>query len=126
MSENEKVGTTIFQNVKVSDADLVGDPLEVFCVVPDKLPNNCMKFSVISVESTEQHFRGVVVLQEPLDYAKKQFYHLTLFATVSKLYFHRPIGKSEGKENLLFSLHFLPSRTDARSSFSWLLEPRLS
>ncbi|EEB19942.1 conserved hypothetical protein [Pediculus humanus corporis] len=84
VSENEKVGTTIFQNIKVSDADLVGDPLEVFCVVPDKLPNNCMKFSVISVESTEQHFRGVVVLQEPLDYAKKQFYHLTLFATDGK------------------------------------------
>lgn len=87
ISEDTEVGTTIFQGIRVKDADLVGDPIEVFCVPPEKPPNNCLKFSIVPTESTEQNFKGVVVLREPLDYSKKQFYQLVFVATVRKKFF---------------------------------------
>lgn len=85
VSEDTPVGTTIFQGIRVKDADLVGDPLEVFCQPPEKLPNLCSKFSVVATESSETNFKGVVVLHEPLDYSKRQFYQLVLVATVKYL-----------------------------------------
>ncbi|XP_063226687.1 cadherin-87A isoform X2 [Bacillus rossius redtenbacheri] len=82
--EDSPVGTTIFQQVRAEDPDVIGDALEVSC--SEKTDSSggsapCSRFAIVTLNATSRRYDGAVVLREPLDYAKKQFHHVVLNAT---------------------------------------------
>ncbi|XP_072154327.1 cadherin-87A isoform X2 [Bemisia tabaci] len=78
--ENAAVGTTVFSNIKVEDADLVGEILDVVCENSLQAEKVCSKFGLVTINATERLFLGGLVLKEPLNYADQQFYVLGLTA----------------------------------------------
>uniref|UniRef100_A0A1B6L3B2 Cadherin domain-containing protein n=1 Tax=Graphocephala atropunctata TaxID=36148 RepID=A0A1B6L3B2_9HEMI len=79
--EDTPVGSTVFSDIVVEDADLSGDTLEVMCEEHPQFPKTCAKFSIASWNSSQFSFYGSIVLQEALDYNERQFYQLLLVAT---------------------------------------------
>ncbi len=69
--EDTPVGSTLFQGLEVTDRDLVGEVLDVRCVVRDDYdPDVCDYFDIRPrrLETDHDMFRGSVVLKQPLDY----------------------------------------------------------
>ncbi|XP_041988772.1 cadherin-87A [Aricia agestis] len=81
VSEDEKIGTTILNNIEVEDQDSVGDSLDVGCIPNSQWPETCNLFEVVTLQSTANHFTGALVLRGHLDYNDKQFYQIHIYAT---------------------------------------------
>jgi hypothetical protein len=71
VAEDTPVGSTLFQALEVTDADLVGDVLDVQCVHRDGYDIGvCDSFDIQPrrLETDHDMFRGSVILKQPLDY----------------------------------------------------------
>ena len=69
--EDLAIGSILFQELEVTDKDLVGDVLEVQCVHrPGFEEGICDGFEIRPrrLETDHDMFRGSVVLKKPLDY----------------------------------------------------------
>ncbi|GFS53692.1 cadherin-87A [Trichonephila inaurata madagascariensis] len=74
------VGTTIFENIRVTDADDVGGVLQIRCDFHPQHPNACDKFSVMTQSSSPQSSTASLVLRRSLDYAESSYYQVRLIA----------------------------------------------
>lgn len=83
VAEDAPVDKTIFTGITVTDADSVGDAIEVECVNLQEYQDACDMFQVETIDSTQNSYHGVIVLRESLDYARQQTYQFQLRATVS-------------------------------------------
>lgn len=83
MKEDTPVGTTIFGDIAVTDADSIGEAIEVKCVDLLDLENTCKKFKVHEIESSQNEYRGMLLLEETLDYNKSHLHKFSLRASVS-------------------------------------------
>ncbi len=73
--EDIPVESTLFQALEVTDADLVGDVLDVQCIHrPGFEEGVCDSFEILPRRQETDHdmFRGSVVLKKPLDYRYTQ------------------------------------------------------
>ena len=71
IAEDTPVESTLFQAIEVTDADLVGDVLDVQCVHrPGFEEGVCDSFEIQPrrLETDHDMFRGSVILKKPLDY----------------------------------------------------------
>lgn len=71
IAEDTPVGSTLFQAIEVTDADLVGDVLDVQCVHREGFEEGvCDTFDILPrrIETDHDMFRGSVILKKPLDY----------------------------------------------------------
>ena len=71
IAEDTPVASTLFQAIEVTDADLVGDVLDVQCVHrPGFDEGVCDSFEIQPrrLETDHDMFRGSVILKKPLDY----------------------------------------------------------
>lgn len=85
VKEDTPVGTTIFSNIELSDADSLGDSLEVECIDIPGSEKTCEKFQIQTIDSDQNKYTGAIILNSPLDYASKESYTFILQATVSTL-----------------------------------------
>ncbi|XP_050531653.1 cadherin-87A [Daktulosphaira vitifoliae] len=79
VSEESKIGLTVFKWIQVEDLDQVGQPLEVRC--ESSSPNDgCLKFKIVSENISESYYSGALVVNEKIKYSENQFYQLTIIA----------------------------------------------
>ncbi|XP_065199853.1 cadherin-87A [Planococcus citri] len=81
--EDTPVGSTIFENIIVEDADIVGDSLEVTCKETTH-PNACKIFEIVNLNSSESYFQGAIVLKGKLNYNDKEIFEFLLEAADGK------------------------------------------
>ncbi|KAK0157779.1 hypothetical protein PV328_011474 [Microctonus aethiopoides] len=79
--EDTPIGTTILPGIRVTDSDILGDNIELFCEPQPQFPDACTKFGIVDVEKSENTYVGALVLREPLDYKQRPFYQLLLRAS---------------------------------------------
>ncbi|KAK7790843.1 hypothetical protein R5R35_010718 [Gryllus longicercus] len=79
--EDTPVGSTVYPNLLAEDLDQVGETLEVSCSDLQQFPGACSRFEVVALNASERAFHGAIVLRQPLDYAARQFYQMSLVAT---------------------------------------------
>lgn len=82
VDEDTPVDKTIFAYVSATDADSVGETIEVECVNLPTFSNACDMFSVETIDSSQSSYHGAIVLRQSLDYARQQSYQFQLRATV--------------------------------------------
>ncbi|XP_025829338.1 cadherin-87A [Agrilus planipennis] len=85
VDEDALIGATIFSNIRASDADSVGNSLEMVCVDLPDYPDACQKFEVVTFESSQNAFLGGIVLKQKLNYSESQEYVFLLEATDGEL-----------------------------------------
>lgn len=78
--EDTPVGTTVLENIKVTDADDVGGVLQIRCDFHPQYPTSCDKFSVVTQTSSPQSSTASLVLRRSLDYMESPFYQVRLVA----------------------------------------------
>ncbi len=83
LSEDTPVGTTVFRAIEATDADLVGEVLEVRCVADEEdeeFADTCDYFDIVPRQRETDHdmFRGSVVLRRPLDYRQRQLFQVPI------------------------------------------------
>lgn len=83
VDEDTPVDKIIFTGITVTDADSVGDTIEVECVNLLEFQNACDMFTVKTIDSAQSSYHGVIVLQQSLDYARQESYQFQLRATVN-------------------------------------------
>ncbi|GLV42165.1 Cadherin 87A, partial [Carabus blaptoides fortunei] len=83
--EDTPVGTTVFRGIRVEDPDTVGETLEVKCINQPQSGDACSKFELETVSAGGDHYQGVLILRQTLDYGEKQFYQLMLQASDGEL-----------------------------------------
>ncbi|XP_014205128.1 cadherin-87A [Copidosoma floridanum] len=81
VGEDAPPGTTILPAVRVTDPDLLGENIKVTCIPQPQFPDACSKFSIVSVEGSQDTYIGALVLRQPLDYKERPFYQLLLQAS---------------------------------------------
>lgn len=84
VAEDTPVDKTIFTGITVTDADSIGDAIEVECVNLLEFHDACNMFSVETIDSAESSYHGAIVLRQSLDYARRESYQFQLKATVGK------------------------------------------
>lgn len=82
VDEDTPVDKTIFTGIVVTDADSVGDTIEVECVNLVEFQNACDTFVVETIDSAQSIYHGAIVLKQSLDYTKQESYQFQLRATV--------------------------------------------
>lgn len=85
VKEDTPIGSTIFQYIEVEDADSVGQTIEVGCSKQLQYIDACKKFDIKTIDASQSHYKGVLILRDQLDYNTKPFYQLILEASVSSL-----------------------------------------
>lgn len=85
VKEDTPVGTTIFSDVKLRDADSVGETLEVTCVEVLDFPNACQTFRIEPIDAEQDKYNGAIVLQSHLNYSLQESFLFMLNATVRAL-----------------------------------------
>ncbi|KAK4881840.1 hypothetical protein RN001_005159 [Aquatica leii] len=85
VNEDTTIGSIIFSEIYVTDADTVGDALEVECVNLFESDNTCTIFSIVTIDSAQNSYNGSIVLQQKLDYSLKTEYNFMLKATDGEL-----------------------------------------
>ncbi|XP_022160935.1 cadherin-87A isoform X1 [Myzus persicae] len=81
VSEESKIGTTVFKWIHVEDLDKVGEPLEVRCESVSQNDDGCLKFKIQSLNVSESYYLGVLVVNGDIQYSETQFYKLLLVAS---------------------------------------------
>lgn len=87
VDEDTPIGTTIFSEISVTDADTVGDFIEVFCEDLLNGLEGCDTFAVSTIDSLPSSYHGALVLMKRLDFATKTEYELILRAVVRYQHF---------------------------------------
>lgn len=82
VDEDTPVDKTIFTGITVTDADSVGDAIEVECINLPEYQDACNMFNVETIDSTQSNYHGAIVLRQSLDYARQETYQFQLRATV--------------------------------------------
>lgn len=83
--EDAPLGTTIFQEITVTDRDLSGNNLEVECLNLPEYQDACDFFTINTVDSTQSSYHGGIVLNKKLNYTIQRVFQFLLKATVSYL-----------------------------------------
>ncbi|KAF5278616.1 hypothetical protein FQA39_LY00658 [Lamprigera yunnana] len=94
VNEDTIIGTTIFSDIFVTDADTVGDSIEVECINLSNADDTCSIFSIITIDSAQSSYNGSIVLNEKLDYALRTEYKFLLRATDGSLFSTEPVNVS--------------------------------
>ncbi|XP_026808223.1 cadherin-87A [Rhopalosiphum maidis] len=81
VSEESKIGTTVFKWIHVEDLDKVGEPLEVRCESVFQNDDGCLKFKIQPLNISESYYLGVLVVNGAIQYSETQFYKLFLIAS---------------------------------------------
>lgn len=87
--EDAAVGTTVFDKILITDADAVGENLDVICENHHQQPDEenhfekspCTTFSIEVLESHQDRMRAAIVLNQKLDYNENMIYNIPLFTT---------------------------------------------
>ena len=90
IAEDTPVASTLFQAIEVTDADLVGDVLDVQCVHrPGFDEGVCDSFEIQPrrLETDHDMFRGSVILKKPLDYRYLFEYFYSTLLNISLKFF---------------------------------------
>ncbi|KAB0801704.1 hypothetical protein PPYR_03890 [Photinus pyralis] len=85
VNESTPVGTVIFSDVLATDVDTVGDAIEMECLDHPDFTNACHTFSIVTIESTQNIYRGAIKLKKELDYTVKSEYKILLKAMDGEL-----------------------------------------
>lgn len=96
LNEDTPVGTTIFRAIEATDKDLIGEVLEVKCIIKEGFNDDlCDFFDIVPRVRETDHdmFRGSVILKKPLDYRERQTYQI-------------PIAVYDGKHTVHTSITF--------------------
>ncbi|KAF6041176.1 hypothetical protein EB796_000514 [Bugula neritina] len=81
LSEDTAVGSVVFSDIYVSDADVSNSEISVVCSYNPAFPNACQIFGLNTTASTNTYWSGYVYLRRPLDYETMQeTYQLQLTA----------------------------------------------
>ncbi|CAN7991662.1 unnamed protein product, partial [Ixodes pacificus] len=80
LSEDTPIGNTVFNGIKVTDIDAVGNVLQVQCLHDYDIPETCDTFTVVVAESSPQALSASLVLRKPLDYGIRSVYQVKLSA----------------------------------------------
>ncbi|KAF5276236.1 hypothetical protein FQR65_LT04041 [Abscondita terminalis] len=91
VNEDTGIGATVFTNIYVTDADTVGDAIEVECVNLYESDNTCDVFSVVAVDSAQNSYNGSLVLHQKLNYSVKTEYKFLIKATDGALNSTTPV-----------------------------------
>lgn len=83
MKEDTPIGTTIFSNIILTDADSVGETIEVTCVEVPDFKDACNVFLIKTVDAEQSRYVGEIVLQGHLNYSVQESYMFILNATVN-------------------------------------------
>lgn len=82
VSENTDVGKIVFSKINITDADSIGEAIEVTCINTDS-SQGCSVFETQTIESEQNKYNGQIVLKKILNYAEQHTYKFSLKATVS-------------------------------------------
>lgn len=74
VSEDAAIGTTVFDEILITDRDAVGENLDVVCTT-------CRAFAVEVLESRQDRLRAAIVLKEKLDYNENMIFNIPLYTT---------------------------------------------
>ncbi|XP_012283433.1 cadherin-87A [Orussus abietinus] len=80
-AEDTPPGSTVLPGIRVTDPDLLGNNIELYCIPQQQFPDACEKFGIVDVEKSQNTYVGALVLQQPLDYRERPFYQLILRAS---------------------------------------------
>nr|XP_042894521.1 cadherin-87A [Parasteatoda tepidariorum] len=78
--EDTPIGTTVIDNIRITDADDVGGILQIRCDFHPQFPSACDKFSVVTQSSSPQSSSAALVLRKNLDYSENKNFRLRLIA----------------------------------------------
>ncbi|XP_055683308.1 cadherin-87A isoform X2 [Lutzomyia longipalpis] len=79
--EDAEIGTTVFDQIHVTDRDIVGENLDITCVPNSQNPDACTVFTLKILKSEQDILRAAVVLTGKLDYNERMIYQIELKAT---------------------------------------------
>jgi hypothetical protein len=79
--ENAQIGTTIYDKILITDKDIVGENLDVFCVPQMQNPDACEKFEIKTTDSHQDVLKAVVILKDKLDYNENMIFQILLSAS---------------------------------------------
>lgn len=80
--EDTEIGTTVFNGIRITDADSVGANIEIQCENVHDYPGACDVFGVETINSTANHYEGFLILKQKLNYNQQHLYEFVLRATV--------------------------------------------
>ncbi|KAK9728307.1 Cadherin domain [Popillia japonica] len=86
VKEDTPIGTTIFSNIILTDADSVGETIEVTCVEVPDFKDACNVFLIKTVDAEQSRYVGEIVLQGHLNYSVQESYMFLLNATDGSLH----------------------------------------
>ncbi|KAH8382777.1 hypothetical protein KR009_005221 [Drosophila setifemur] len=81
VNEDAKVGTTIFDNIRVKDRDIVGEIRDLKCLPQQQSPEACSKFRLQVTKRDTTLLEASVVLNDTLNYNQRMVYHFQIEAS---------------------------------------------
>ncbi|CAH0559618.1 unnamed protein product [Brassicogethes aeneus] len=85
INEDTAAGSTVFSDISVVDKDSSGENIEVDCINLAEYEDACEIFGIGTVSSAQNSYRGSIVLNRKLSYAKQHTYQFLLKANDGEL-----------------------------------------
>ncbi|XP_039957046.1 cadherin-87A [Bactrocera tryoni] len=81
VNEDAAIGTTIFNQILVTDRDTIGESLDLKCLPQEQSPEACNKFRLEPLSREPTVLKAAVVLNDTLNYNQRMIYHFQIEAT---------------------------------------------